>query len=75
MRSNSFDDLVIHYYRLKQVDYDGQYKVYGPIGLDNTKPVKKVVKYINLFGQEVNLDTKGFIFEVYEDGTMKKIIR
>ena len=72
---DSFDDLVIHYYRLKQVDYDGQYKVYGPIGLDNTKPVKKVVKYINLFGQEVNLDTKGFIFEVYEDGTMKKIIR
>ena len=72
---DSFDDLVIHYYRLKQVDYDGQYKVYGPIGLDNTKPVKKVVKYINLFGQEVNLDTKGFIFEVYEDGTNRRIIR
>jgi hypothetical protein len=72
---DSFDDLVIHYYRLKQVDYDGQYKMYGPIGLDNTKSFKKVVKYINLIGQEVNSDTKGFIFEVYEDGTMKKIIR
>jgi hypothetical protein len=49
--------------------------MYGPIGLDNTKSFKKVVKYINLIGQEVNSDTKGFIFEVYEDGTMKKIIR
>jgi hypothetical protein len=72
---DSFDDLVIHYYRLKQVDYDGQYKMYGPISLDNTKSVKKIVKYINLIGQEVNSDTKGFIFEVYEDGTMRKIIR
>ena len=72
---DSFDDLVIHYYRLKQVDYDGQYKMYGPIGLDNTKSVKKIVKYINLIGQEVNSETKGFIFEVYEDGTMRKIIR
>jgi hypothetical protein len=72
---DSFDDLVIHYYRLKQVDYDGQYKIYGPISLDNTKSFKKIVKYINLIGQEVNSDTKGFIFEVYEDGTMRKIIR
>lgn len=72
---DSFDDLVIHYYRLKQVDYDGQYKVYGPIGLDNTKSVKKVVKYINILGQEVSSETNGVIFEVYEDGTMRKIIR
>jgi hypothetical protein len=72
---DSFDDFVINYYRLVQVDYDGQYKIYGPISLDNTKSFKKVVKYINLLGQEVNLDIKGFIFEVYEDGTMRKIIR
>lgn len=72
---DSFDDFVINYYRLVQVDYDGQYKIYGPISLDNTKSFKKVVKYINLLGQEVNTDTKGFIFEVYEDGTMRKIIR
>ena len=72
---DSFDDLVIHYYRLKQVDYDGQYKVYGPIGLDNTKSVKKVVKYINILGQEVSSETNGFIFEVYEDGTTKRVIK
>jgi len=70
-----FKDFVIHYYRLVQVDYDGQYKIYGPIVLDNTRSFKKVIKYINLLGQEVNSETKGFIFEVYEDGTMKKILR
>ena len=72
---DSFDDLVIHYYRLKQVDYDGQHKVYGPILLDNTKSFKKIVKYVNVLGQEVDSETKGFIFEIYEDGTMKKVIR
>lgn len=72
---DSFKDFVIHYYRLIQMDYDGQYKIYGPISLDNTKSFKKVLKYINLLGQEVNSETKGLIFEVYEDGTMKKIIR
>lgn len=71
---DSFDELVINYYRLKQVDYDGQYKMYGPIALDNTKPIKKIIKYINSLGQEVSLDTKGIIFEVYEDGSIKKII-
>ena len=70
-----FNDFLIHYYRLKQVDRDGQYKIYGPISLDNTKSFKKVVKYINLLGQEINPNTNGFMFEVYDDGTMKKIIR
>jgi len=72
---DSFDEFVIYYYILKQVDYDGQYKIYGPISLDNTKSFKKVVKYVNVLGQEVNFYTKGVLFEVYEDGSMNKIIR
>jgi hypothetical protein len=63
------------YYKLNQFDFDGNFKTYGPISINNTYTNKKVTKYINLIGQEVNSDTKGFIFEVYEDGTMKKIIR
>jgi len=73
--SDLFDNNEIHYYRLVQYDYDGQYKIYGPIGLDNRKPTKTIIKYVNLMGQEVSSDTKGFIFEVYDDGTMRKIIR
>jgi hypothetical protein len=72
---DNINQFVLHYYRLVQYDIDGNFEVYGPIMLDNRVKEKKVVKYINLLGQEVNLDTKGFIFEVYEDGTMRKIIR
>lgn len=70
---DSFDDLIIHYYRLVQVDYDGQSKIYGPISLNNTKPFKKIIGYVNMLGQSVPENTKGIIFEVYEDNTMKKI--
>jgi hypothetical protein len=66
---------IINYYRLKQVDYNGEYKIYGPISVDNTNSFKKIIKYVNILGQEVNEYTKGLMFEVYEDGTMSKIIR
>jgi hypothetical protein len=36
---------------------------------------KRVVKLINLLGQEVPAGTTGVLFEVYEDGTLKKILR
>ena len=63
------------YYKLIQFDFDANFKTYGPISINNTHTNKKVMKYINILGQEVDSDTKGFILEVYEDGTMKKIIR
>ena len=63
------------YYRLVQYDIDGVYEIYGPIVLEGFFSSKKIVKYINLAGQEVNETYKGVVFEVYEDGTMRKIIR
>jgi len=72
---DSFKNFVIHYYRLVQVDIDGKYTTYGPILLDNRKENKKIIKYVNLLGQEVNENYKGMFFEIYEDGSMKKIIR
>jgi hypothetical protein len=66
----------IVYYRLVQYDIDGKFEVYGPIMLDNRIKEKKIVKYINLMGQEVNPNyTIGIIFEVYEDGSINRIIR
>jgi hypothetical protein len=70
---DSFNDHLIHYYRLVQVDYDGKYKIYGPISLDNTMSFKKVAKYINTLGQEVDATTKGFLIKVYEDGSLEKV--
>ena len=65
----------INYYRITQVDFDGQFKIYGPISISNTESVKKIVKIVNALGQEVDETTTGVLYEVYEDGTSKKIIR
>jgi hypothetical protein len=64
----------LYYYRLNQFDIDGKSKMYGPIVIQGTS-TKRVVKYINLAGQEVPPTTTGIIFEVYEDGTSKRILR
>lgn len=67
---------VLSYYRLQQYDIDGGFKTYGPILVTKSANDKKIVKYINLLGQEINPDTtKGIIIEIYDDGTMKKVIR
>ncbi len=72
---DNIDQFTIHYYRLIQYDIDGKFKTYGPIILDNRIKEKKIIKYVNLMGQEVPSTTTGVIFEVYEDGTSKKIIK
>jgi hypothetical protein len=64
----------INYYRLTQVDYDGNFKQYGPISVDN-RITKNIVKCFNLMGQEVNEYEKGLIILQYEDGTVEKVIR
>jgi hypothetical protein len=63
------------YYRLKQIDFDGNFKIYGPISIHYLSASKKIIKYVNLLGQEVDPESKGTIFEIYEDGTSRKIIR
>lgn len=74
---NEFES-AINYYRLVQVDIDGQFKIYGPIAIDNTTK-KQVVKTINMMGQEVQdcipNAIRGMYFEVYDDGTMKKVYK
>ncbi len=72
---DNIDQFTIHYYRLIQHDIDGKFVEYGPIVLNNITKVKKVIGYINSMGQKVDFDYKGVVFEIYEDGTSKKIIR
>lgn len=72
---DALKEFTTHYYRLIQYDTDGQSKTYGPIALDNSVGIKRIVKYINLLGQEVGPDATGVVFEVYDDGTSKKILR
>jgi hypothetical protein len=64
------------YYRLIQYDIDGKYEIFGPISVEREIKDKKVVKYLNLMGQEVNpLTTTGLVIKVFEDGSMIKVIR
>lgn len=74
---NTFEP-TINYYQLTQVDTDGQFKTYGPISIDNLNTEKKLVKIINLLGQEINFEkitSYDVYIEIYEDGTSKKVIK
>jgi hypothetical protein len=71
---NSFESTT-NYYQLTHVDKDGQFKTYGPIAIDNTLTGKTLLKIVNLLGQEVDAFCTGVLFEIYTDGTFKKIIR
>jgi len=71
-----FTDYTINYYRLDQFDYDGKSKKYDIIVLDNRIKTKTIIKYTNLFGQEIDeINTYGVIIVVYSDGTTQKIIK
>jgi len=64
------------YYRLQQFDIDGVFKTYGPILVTKTITEKKIIKYINLMGQEINpLTATGLVIEVFDDGSTRKVIR
>lgn len=72
---NDFEP-VINYYQITQVDKDGQFKVYGPIMVNNSLKQKTIIKTVNMMGQECTPNTiQGIYFEVYDDGTMKKVYK
>jgi hypothetical protein len=65
----------LNYYQLVQHDLDGNYKVYGPIIIDNTYQIRRVLRVLNLLGKEAMSTETGLLIEVYDNGTTKKIIR
>jgi hypothetical protein len=65
----------LNYYQMIQYDTNGDYEIYGPIYIDNTTKMRRVVRVINLLGQEATASETGMLLEVYCDGTTKKIIR
>jgi hypothetical protein len=64
----------INYYRLTQIDFNGQSETFGPISIDNRNNMK-LIKTLNMLGQEVDNNATGVLFEVYDNGIIKKIIR
>jgi hypothetical protein len=70
----SFDEFGIHYYRLKQIDFDGNHKTYGPIAINNPNMVNKnPIQYYNTIGQEIDLNGySGFFLILFDDGSIQK---
>lgn len=65
-------EYIVNYYKLIQQDYDGNYKEYGPISVDNTGDKPKLIKMLDELGREVTADKKGVVYEYYDDGTIIK---
>jgi hypothetical protein len=65
----------IYYYKLKQLDYNGDFKVYDIIAVFQPYSInsKTPITYYNMIGQEVRLeDHRGFYFILYDDGSIQK---
>jgi hypothetical protein len=61
----------VNYYRLSQTDFDGQKEYFNIVGIDNSLNQKKVVKIINMMGQEVDtFSSNGIYIIVYDDGSI-----
>lgn len=66
---------IVNYYRLVQVDYDGESTTSSIISIDNSLEAKKIEKIVNLLGQEITQDYKGIAIEIYTDGSQRKIYK
>lgn len=62
----------IIYYKLKQVDFDGAFKEYPIIAVNNYLKKSKIIKVLNYLGQEVDVNYQGLKFIYYDNGTIKK---
>ena len=62
----------VNYYRLTQVDFDGERETFDVISIDNSQNHKSIVKIINMIGQEVSSDFTGARIILYSDGTTEK---
>jgi hypothetical protein len=63
---------VLTYYRLKQVDYNGDFDYSSLISTFVIKQKPSVVSVCNIHGKEVTLTTSGIIIIQYDDGTYEK---
>lgn len=64
----------VNYYRLTQVDYNGQREQFNIIAIENEKIEKKIIKVTKIMGQEVKEDFTGVKIVYYSDGSVVKKI-
>jgi len=67
---------LINYYRLKEIDLNGNTNTLGIVSIDNKiEDDKKMVKVVNILGQEVDEDSNGYHILIYNDGTTLSVIK
>lgn len=66
----------IVYYKLRQTDYNAEYEEFQPIVVTILDPNRRreVMHTINIAGAEVDSQVKGFIINIYNDGSIEKKI-
>ncbi|MBI1835701.1 MAG: hypothetical protein HYR91_00395 [Flavobacteriia bacterium] len=65
----------INYYRLKQVDYNGEITYSKIITVDMSIQTGQIIMTVNSLGQEVNETYNGIVFDIYADGSSVKRIQ
>ncbi len=63
------------YYKIRQTDYNGDYEEFSPIAVTILDPNRRreLIHTINLSGAEVDSQVKGFIINIYNDGSTEKL--
>lgn len=65
----------ISYYRLKQIDKDDRFSYSKILSINTAEEFSKIIKRVNVYGQEVDENATGIIIHIYDNGQTKKIIR
>lgn len=63
---------VVNYYKLIQVDFNGESASFGPVSVDNREVKRKIIKSLNIFGQEVDENYTGITIHYFSDGSVEK---
>ena len=65
----------INYYRLSQVDFDGNSETFKMIAINNLGKSKQILFLTNILGQIVDDEATGILIIHYTDGTSEKIYK
>lgn len=66
----------INYYQLKQVDFNGNFKIFKLVSVDNRKSLNAtLIRVTDALGRDATENSEGFLIYHFSDGSFKKVIR
>ena len=64
----------LNYYRLKQVDYNGESETFNVIVINNKIIEDEIMSIVNVMGQKIDKNTKGIQIRLYNSGKIEKVL-